>query len=161
MTGNKRAPENPPAPKLPQKRPRCAHPGCGVRPSFNKPDQARPLYCKTHITSSDMINVVNKNFCAHEGGCTRIPSRNFPGLKRPLMCLVHELPGMDDVKNPRCLFPGCKVISPTHNAPTETRGKYCAEHAEPDMINVVKRECAAAARSRVLTSPVKRVGCFA
>ena len=120
---------------------RCAHPGCGVRPSFNKPDQVLPLYCKVHKTSADMINVVS-NRCAHEGGCITIPTRNFPGLKRALMCLEHELPGMENVKNPRCQFPGCRAQCPSHNIPTETRGIFCKFHAEPGMIDVVKPECA-------------------
>lgn len=100
----------------------CAHPGCGIQPSLNMPYEVLPLYCKTHKTSVDMIDVVS-TLCAHEGGCTTHPSRNFPGQTRPLMCLEHELPGMECVKNPRCQFPGCK-IRPSHNVQAETRGKY-------------------------------------
>ena len=120
--------------------PRCAHPGCGKVPSFNAPDQPRPLYCKTHITSIDMVNVKNRHFCAHEG-CGTIPTRNFPGQTRGLMCLVHERPGMHDVTSQRCQFTGCK-IRPSYNAPTETRGILCKVHSEPGMINVRSEKCA-------------------
>ena len=141
MAGNKRAPKKPPAPKQPKKQAQCAHLGCGKVPSFNMPDQVRPLYCKVHKTSADMIDVRNPR-CAHEGGCIRQPSRNFPGLTRALMCLVHELPGMDDVTSRRCQFPGCKSLGPSHNAPTETRGIFCKDHAEPGMIDVSHIKCA-------------------
>ncbi len=111
-------------------------------PSFNAPDQVKPLYCKTHITSVDMIDVTSR-LCAHEGGCNTHPTRNYPGETRGLMCIEHELPGMENVTGARCQFPGgCQSICPSYNVPTEKRGILCKVHAEPGMINVRSQECA-------------------
>ena len=128
-------------PAQPKKRPCCAHPGCGKLPSFSMPDQVKPLYCKVHITSEDMIDVVHPR-CAHEGGCGTRPTRNILGQTRALMCLVHAPTGMEDVTSARCQFHGGCKIRPSYNAPTETRGILCKVHASRGMINVVKPECA-------------------
>ena len=106
------------------------------------PGQVRPVFCKVHKSSDAMVDVVHPR-CAHEGGCITRPTCNLPGEKRAMMCAEHALPGMGDIMNARCKFPGgCKSLNPTHNVPTETRGIFCSFHAGPGMINVRSEKCA-------------------
>ena len=99
------------------------------------------MFCKIHVTSSDMINV-NTRWCAHAGGCTTLPAWNFPGEKRGLYCKVHAIDGMLDIVNPRCQHPGCNK-QPSYNMPHEVRGLFCKVHVTcSDMTNVVSRRCA-------------------
>jgi hypothetical protein len=117
---------------------RCAHADCGRQPSYNAPDQIKPLYCLEH-KGPRMVNV--KSALCALAGCGRQPSYNAPGQKRGLYCLEHKDPGMVDVVNTLCALAGCGR-QPSYNAPGQKKGLYCLEHKDPGMVNVVSTLCA-------------------
>jgi hypothetical protein len=47
---------------------------------------------------------------------------------------------MIDVKNKRCIEPGCITMC-KYNFPTEKKGIYCSEHKKETMINVISKRC--------------------
>ena len=57
-----------------------------------------------------------------------------------LYCAEHKQPGMMNVKNKKCISPGCPK-RPHFNQPGETGGLYCAEHKHPGMTDVTNKKC--------------------
>ena len=50
-----------------------------------------------------------------------------PG-RRANYCGKHALVGMEDVRNKRCVHPGCKTL-PTFGYPEDRKRRFCKAHA--------------------------------
>ena len=81
------------------------------------------------------INIYDKT-CAIDT-CTKRPIFNLQGEKKALYCKSHKTEEMVDVKNLKCLE--CNKRA-TYSL-IGTKGMYCAEHAQPDMVFVYKKNC--------------------
>ena len=65
----------------------CIQEGCMKRPTFNLPDQIKPIYCFEH-KKENMIDIKNKK-CIHEF-CQVQPSYNFQDQKKAIYCFEHK-----------------------------------------------------------------------
>lgn len=85
--------------------------------------------------------IVNKaRLCVHDG-CSKHAS--FGSVQRnPIFCKSHKEDGMEDVKNRRCGFDGCRSLNPLFNYPSESKGLFCATHKRCGMQDVRTRLCA-------------------
>ena len=120
------------------KKNKCIFKDCFIRPTFNLPDQKRPLYCSEH-KKENMINVNNKKKCIYNG-CIKHPIFNLPDQIIPLYCSKHKKENMIDIKNKRCIYDYC-IKHPVYNLPCETKALYCLEHKKENMINVISKKC--------------------
>ena len=111
--------------------------GCNKQPTYNEPEETKPLYCKDH-KKEGMICVVNKK-CMTQG-CDSNSIYNKKGETKPLYCKEHKEDDMIDVVSKRCKSEGCNK-RPNYNEPGETSGLYCKDHKKEGMIDVVSKRC--------------------
>ena len=77
--------------------------------------------------------------CEYED-CQKQASFGFPG-EWPSRCAGHMLQGMENIKQKSCEHPSC-TKRPSFNHPGEQRARYCNEHRELGMEDVVtKNRC--------------------
>lgn len=112
----------------------CKHTGCKKTASFGHGKTGH--YCKAHAHEG-MINVIMK-LCEHPG-CDIAASYNLPG-KRQRFCQKHATTDMVIVIGKGCEHPGCKSKSRNYDTP-DGKGKVCAKHKEPGMIDVKIMRC--------------------
>jgi hypothetical protein len=104
---------------------------CGKQPSFNVPEENKPICCKVCKTDG-MIDIVHKK-CP----CGSQPIYNVPGEKKPVCCKYCKTDDMIDVVNKRC---SCGIV-PYFNVRGETVGLCCKKCKTDEMIDVVHKRC--------------------
>ena len=57
-----------------------------------------------------------------------------------LYCPTHKHPGMIDVSNKKCIYPGC-VTRPCYNLIGEKKGILCNKHKGNGMVDVANKRC--------------------
>ena len=120
-----------------KKKYKCVFKDCYKRPTFNLPDQKRPLYCSEH-KKENMIDIKSKR-CIHNG-CMKRPTFNSPEQIIPLYCFKHKNENMINVISKKCIYNYC-IKQPIFNLPSETKALYCYEHKKENMINVISKKC--------------------
>lgn len=115
----------------------CKEKGCEEIPRYNLFGKTIGLFCEKH-SQECMIIVKFQSRCAYED-CNKASYFNFKGKER-IYCGAHRLPGMVDVKNPRCIEKDCErgVIFGKEGDPKPT---YCGEHRKDGMIDLCHRRC--------------------
>lgn len=116
---------------------RCEDPGCKRQPSFGFAGSKHASFCMQH-SEEGMINVIRRP-CSAGPPCLRVPFFNFEGNKVAIFCSDHAKDGMIDVKTRRCAAEGCRK-HPKYGRyeGTKRNAVFCALHAEPDMVRVVR-----------------------
>lgn len=71
-------------------------------------------------------------------GCQSHPNFGMEGERRALYCAKHKLPGMINVKAPRCQDPQCN-INPVYGHQGDPRATFCLTHKTPEMVDVKNR----------------------
>jgi len=120
-----------------KKKYKCVFKDCYKRPTFNLPDQKRPLYCSEH-KKENMIDIKSKR-CIHNG-CMKRPTFNSPDQIIPLYCFKHKNENMINVISKKCIYNYC-IKQPAFNLPSETKALYCFVHKKENMINVISKKC--------------------
>lgn len=115
---------------------KCDFFGCDIRPSFYDKDDLKKSYCFEHKPKNYIKNKRGDN-CIIDGCTTRASYGNE--YKKPLYCKKHSN-GCENVVSPRCIFEGCKSITPCFNLKGE-KPLYCKTHASKDMIDVKHKLC--------------------
>ncbi|CAN0563767.1 unnamed protein product, partial [Ectocarpus sp. 12 AP-2014] len=73
-------------------------------------------------------------------GCQSHPNFGIEGDRRAVYCAKHKLPGMVNVKAPRCREPGC-TRNPVYGHAGDPRATFCLSHKSPLMVDVKNRCC--------------------
>jgi hypothetical protein len=114
---------------------------CSTQPKFGRPDE-KERYCDVH-RDLDMENL-NCTKCCYVDPKTSIRCSTQPSFGRPgekdLFCGSHKDPDMVDVTHHKCEQQSC-MLQPTFNYETEKRPRFCEEHAEEGMINIIRPYC--------------------
>ena len=116
---------------------KCKNENCNKRAMYNKSNETKGKYCKSHMENG-MTNVVDKK-CVYDG-CRSQPSCNYPQFKNGIYCAKHKLHGMINVVTKKCLYNSCNTIS-LYNYPNNSKRLYCNIHKLEGMINVVDNRC--------------------
>lgn len=113
-------------------KPRCRGDdnGCPRRPTFGRPADKVPTFCKAHKPPG-MVDVANPR-CTHPD-CQRRPSFGVTRGRRALRCATHKLKGMVDVRKPRCQEPSCERIA-YFNVKEVKGATRCSRHQEEGMV---------------------------
>lgn len=106
---------------------------CGRRACFDLPGNHKGHFCEEHarIVDENMVNVVDRK--CDKPGCGKIPSFGYPpGYEAPqavgaphrqeLRCKDDKLPGMVDIRHPRCEVCNERAF---YRRPNETRAVFC------------------------------------
>ena len=107
------------------------------QPSFNYPNEKKPLFCKDCKLDS-MINVIHAK-CI---GCKiKHPSYNYPNDKKRLYCGDCKLEGMIDVANVNAKCIKCEIKRANFNFPNELKALFCGDCKSEGMINIKDKKC--------------------
>lgn len=74
------------------------------------------------------------------------PTFNYPGVKPGVCCSKCQLPGMENVKDRRCVCEK-RCIKPVFNFPGKKIGSHCNDCKLPGMENVVQKRCGCGKRA--------------
>lgn len=131
----------------------CIKENCNTLATYNKNGKGAPTWCIVHgLEVGESLRVRDDN-CINED-CNKRASFNYNGMK-PIYCKEHALEinknehdynKLDDenyiidVVHNKCLITEC-FIRACFNKSNETKGIYCYDHKEENMINVVSKNC--------------------
>lgn len=122
----------------------CDEAGCYTTASFFSEDR-KIKFCAKHGASKGLVsaNVIRRRKTCAEAGCTVRASWGVKG-RGPEFCARHAIEGMTDRKRFKktCAQENC-TKRPIFAAvgETKTSHQFCAQHATPDMVDVVNRKC--------------------
>jgi hypothetical protein len=113
----------------------CLVEDCKTSPSFNFPQEKKPIYCKKH-SKDGMVNIKSKK-CIEEDCLNRaIYTENGEG-KAVVYCHIHKKEVSKSVRNINCLKDDCNKRR-LYNFPNEKLAIYCEEHHIEGMIKMNK-----------------------
>lgn len=131
----------------------CINENCNTLATYNKNGKGAPTWCIIHgLEVGESLRVRDDN-CINED-CNKRASFNYNGMK-PIYCKEHALEinknehdynKLDDenyiidVVHNKCSITDC-FIRACFNKSNETKGIYCYEHKETDMIDVISKKC--------------------
>lgn len=131
----------------------CNKENCNKLATYNKNGKGAPTWCILHgLEAGESLRVRDDN-CVNDD-CDKRASFNYNGMK-PIYCKEHALEinknehnynKLDnenyiiDVTHNKCSNSEC-FIRASYNVISETKGKYCYDHREDDMIDVVSKNC--------------------
>ena len=105
---------------------------CGIRSSFNLPDEKVAICCK-NCKTNEMIDITHKK-CK----CGNQPIYNLPDEKVAICCKNCKTNEMVDVKNKKCKCGN----RPSFNLPDEKKVAICCKNCKTDeMIDVKHKKC--------------------
>ncbi len=131
----------------------CNKENCNKLATFNKNGKGAPTWCILHGLEVGESLRVRDDSCINED-CNKRASFNYNGMK-PSYCKEHALEinknehnynKLDnenyiiDVVHNKCSVTDC-FIRACFNKSNETKGIYCYEHKETDMIDVISKKC--------------------
>jgi len=79
-------------------------------------------------------------------GGSKTPTFNYTGVKPGVCCSKCQLPGMENVKDRRCVCEK-RCIKPVFNFPGKKIGSHCNDCKLPGMENVVQKRCGCGKRA--------------
>ena len=131
----------------------CINENCNTLATYNKNGKGAPIWCIRHgLEVGESLRVRDDN-CINED-CNKRASFNYNGMK-PIYCKEHALEinknehnynKLDneiyiiDVNHNKCSNSEC-FIRASYNISSETKGKYCYDHKDNGMIDVVSKNC--------------------
>jgi hypothetical protein len=128
----------------------CTVKGCKTRATYAKEGTKKPIYCAEHRDQAKRknpkVNYVDSTNRTCQGitkagkKCSKNAIYNFPWETAGIFCRAHKVEGMENVKDRKCNFGGCKTI-PGFGYLGE-RPRRCALHKLEDMEDLKNRKCA-------------------
>lgn len=126
----------------------CIVKGCDVRATYGLKEKAPTLCCKhsreamKKDPTKKYIDVMNSICCGKTKAgkeCTKNAIYNFPWETKGKFCKIHAAKGMENVKDRKCGFGGCKTI-PCFGYPGKSPQR-CTLHCQEGMVDVRNRLC--------------------
>ncbi|MEW5319396.1 MAG: hypothetical protein WDW38_010552 [Sanguina aurantia] len=111
---------------------RCTADACYERAYFGDLNGLKPRRCSLHMPSGAASLRKDGEMCIYPA-CLRVACFGLRCDARATWCFGHRQPAMVNIKSPKCLHPGCNIIS-SYRPPGGTGRGFCASHKTVDMV---------------------------
>ncbi|CAM9845388.1 unnamed protein product, partial [Choristocarpus tenellus] len=118
----------------------AAHPSSGSEDDNSHSSFSKHEGSGGRRNAQGKTGVIRSRRCQH-GGCNRHPNFGLDSNRRAHYCAAHKLPGMVNVKAPRCRHPGGCGRNPVYGHAGDTRATFCVAHKSPSMRDIKNRSC--------------------